>query len=169
MYHVIFWTWIISRFNRAWLYKDLKVLNCQQIPSSYTHGDPQDPGPHPHGDLPVPETLNYVESSSKWAEMYWTYYCIAGGFRYLEAASSSRGLFISFWCVFCIVGVVVVRWELKIKTKCIPVGCVPTASWPYPSMRWVERVCIPACTGWGVYPCIHWAGGTSSHGGGVCP
>ena len=26
MHHFTFWTWIVSRFNRAWLFKDLKIL-----------------------------------------------------------------------------------------------------------------------------------------------
>ena len=76
--------------------------------------------------------------------------------------------------------------NLKIKQECIPVGCVPPACWPYPSMHWaggvypsmhwawevcvsqhalgMGSVCIPACTG---------QGGVSQHalgrGKGVCP
>ena len=42
------------------------------------------------------------------------------------------------------------------KQECIPVGCVPPACWPYPSMH---RVGV-------VYPSMHWAGGVCP--GGVC-
>ena len=31
MHHFTFWTWIISRFNRAWLYKDQKIWNFQHM------------------------------------------------------------------------------------------------------------------------------------------
>ena len=30
MHHFTFWTWIISRFIRTWLYKDLKIWNIVQ-------------------------------------------------------------------------------------------------------------------------------------------
>ena len=64
--------------------------------------------------------------------------------------------------------------------ECVPVGCVPLACWPYPSMHWAGGVypsmhwaggCISACTGQeGVYPSMHWAGGCipACTGQGVC-
>ena len=42
-----------------------------------------------------------------------------------------------------------IHWNLG-KQECIPVGCVPPACWPYPSMHCTGgRGCIPACTGQG--------------------
>ena len=58
---------------------------------------------------------------------------------------------------------ILVQLKHKITQECIPVGCVPPACWPYPSMHWV---------GEGVYPSTHWAGGVSDWGvsvqGGIC-
>ena len=31
MLKLIFWTWIISRFNKAWLYKSMTIRDCQGI------------------------------------------------------------------------------------------------------------------------------------------
>ena len=62
---------------------------------------------------------------------------------------------------------------------CISVGCVPPTCCPYPSMHctgrgvhpsmhWAGGVCIPACTVQGVYPSMHW--GCLPRGReGVCP
>ena len=36
MHHFTFWTWMISRFNRTWLHKDLKVWNCQHMPAKHS-------------------------------------------------------------------------------------------------------------------------------------
>ena len=49
------------------------------------------------------------------------------------------------------------KHECTGKQECIPVGCVPPACLPYPSMHWAGG-CISACTGqggvcpWGVCP-----------------
>ena len=57
--------------------------------------------------------------------------------------------------------------KLKWKQECIPVGCVPPACWPYPSMHWAGFF----------FPSMHWTGGCLPRGGlsegvclgGVCP
>ena len=35
MHHFAFWTWIISKLNRAWLYKDLKIWDWQGMADWY--------------------------------------------------------------------------------------------------------------------------------------
>ena len=50
-------------------------------------------------------------------------------------------------------------WNFE-KQVCIPVGFVPPACWPYPSMHCAVGVCV--------YPSMHWAGGGVSPGE-VCP
>ena len=51
-----------------------------------------------------------------------------------------------------------------VKQDCIPVGCVPPACWPYPSMHCAEGVWMPACTGWGVYISACTGRGVSAQG-----
>ena len=50
--------------------------------------------------------------------------------------------------------------------ECIPVGCVPPACWPYPSMHWAVVGCLP---GGGLCPGDVWSGGCMLRGVGVYP
>ena len=61
------------------------------------------------------------------------------------------------------------KW-IQFQQVCIPVGYLPPACWPYPSMHCAGGVCIPACTAqeW-VYPSMSEHGGCLPGGGAVCP
>ena len=50
------------------------------------------------------------------------------------------------------------------KQECIPVGCIPSVA--VAAATGGGGPCIPACTGWGVYPSMHCAagGGVSAQG-----